>query len=310
MSSRAQSIVRLLNNIDRIILGKGDRVRIAVATLLARGHLLLEDVPGVGKTTLSRALAQSIRCGFQRVQATSDLLPSDIIGVSIYDHQRNSFEFKPGPIFTNLLLVDEINRATPRTQSSLLQAMSEFEVTIDQNTYSLGPLFFVVATQNPVEQIGTFLLPESQLDRFSVRISLGYPSAESEERMIFDQMEGHPVEDLEQVITSEEILIAQQEVQKIRIDPRVARYVLKIAEKTRTRDDLAAGVSPRGVLSLVRLSQAHALLDGRDYVAPDDIKALAAPALAHRVIYRGGFRTSLEEEYALIRNVLDEVPVP
>jgi MoxR-like ATPase len=300
----------LLASVNRVVLGKEEKVKVAVATLLARGHLLMEDVPGVGKTTLSRAIAQSIHCEFKRIQATSDLLPSDIIGVSIYDASRGSFDFKPGPIFTSVLLVDEINRATPRTQSSLLQAMSECQVTTDQATYPLGPLFFVIATQNPVEQIGTYLLPESQLDRFAVRISLGYPPRESEERMIYDQMHGAPIEDVKPVCTQDDVLAAQAGVRKVHLEQRVARYILAIVERTRSRDELAAGVSPRGALSLVRLAQAYAFLQGRDFVAPDDVKALAPPALAHRVIYRGGLRTSLDEEYALLSRIVEEVEVP
>lgn len=300
----------LLASVNRVVLGKEEKVKIAVATLLARGHILLEDVPGVGKTTLSRAIAQSVQCDFKRIQATSDLLPSDIIGVSIYDAPRGKFDFKPGPIFTSLLLVDEINRATPRTQSSLLQAMSEFTVTTDQATYPLGPLFFVIATQNPAEQIGTYLLPESQLDRFAARISLGYPPIESEEKMIYDQMHGHPIEQVKPVCTQEDVIAAQEAVRKVHLEPRVAKYILAIVERTRARDELAAGVSPRGALSIVRLAQAYAYVSGRDFVAPDDIKELAAPALAHRVTYRGGLRTSLDEEYALMRRIVEDVAVP
>lgn len=303
-------IQSLLASVNRVVLGKQDKVKVAVATLLARGHILLEDVPGVGKTTLSRAIAQSVQCDFKRIQATSDLLPSDIIGVSIYDATRGQFDFKPGPIFTSLLLVDEINRATPRTQSSLLQAMSEFTVTTDAKTYPLGPLFFVIATQNPAEQIGTYLLPESQLDRFAVRISLGYPGIEAEEKMIYEQMFGHPIEQVKPVCTAEDVIAAQEAVCKVHLEPRVAKYMLAIVERTRNRDELSAGVSPRGLLSLVRLAQAYAYLEGRDFVAPDDIKQLAAPALAHRVTYRGGLRTSLDEEYALMRRIVEEVDVP
>jgi MoxR-like ATPase len=300
----------LLASVNRVVLGKPEKVKVAVATLLARGHLLMEDVPGVGKTTLSRAIAQSVQCDFKRIQATSDLLPSDIIGVSIYDAQRSTFEFRPGPIFTSVLLVDEINRATPRTQSCLLQAMSEFCVTTDQSTYPLGPLFFVIATQNPAEQIGTYLLPESQLDRFAVRISLGYPPLESEEKMIYDQMHGHPIEDVKPVCTRDDVLAAQEAVRKVHLEPRVAKYILALVERTRNRDELSAGVSPRGALSLVRLAQAYAYVEGRDFVAPDDVKLLAAPALAHRVIYRGGLRSTLDEEYALMSRIVEAVPVP
>ena len=303
-------IQALLGSVNRVVLGKEDKVKIAVATLLARGHILLEDVPGVGKTTLCRAIAQSIQCDFKRIQATSDLLPSDIIGVSIYDAPRGKFEFKPGPIFTSLLLMDEINRATPRTQSSLLQAMSEFTVTTDQATYPLGPLFFVIATQNPAEQIGTYLLPESQLDRFAARISLGYPALEFEEKMIFDQMHGHPIEQVKPVCTQEDVIAAQEAVRQVHLEPRVAKYILAIVERTRSRDELSAGVSPRGALSLVRLAQAYAYVSGRDFVAPDDVKMLAAPSLAHRVTYRGGLRTSLDEEYALMRRIVEDVDVP
>ena len=300
----------LVASVNRVVLGKPEKVQVAIAALLARGHLLMEDVPGVGKTTLSRAIAQSVKCDFKRIQATSDLLPSDIIGVSIYDAARGTFDFKRGPIFTSVLLVDEINRATPRTQSSLLQAMSEFSVTTDQNTYPLGPLFFVIATQNPVEQIGTYLLPESQLDRFAVRMSLGYPPLASEEKMIYDQMRGHPIEDVRPVCTAEDVLAAQEAVRSVHLEPRVAKYILAVVDRTRNRDELSAGVSPRGALSLVRLAQAYAYLNGRDFVAPDDVKALAAPALAHRVIYRGGLRTTLDEEYALMQRIVEDVPVP
>lgn len=302
--------VRLIANVGQVIRGKEDRIRIAVATLLSRGHLLLEDVPGVGKTTLSRALAQSVQAEFKRIQATPDLLPSDIIGVSMFDHKNGTFEFRPGPIFTSFLLVDEINRATPRTQSSLLQAMSEFAVTVDSRTHELGPLFFVVATQNPAEQIGTYLLPESQLDRFAVRISLGYPSAESEETMIYDHLLAHPIESVRPVLTRDDVLAMQRAVTRVRVDPRIARYVLALVKRTRERDELAAGVSPRGVLTLVRLAQAQAFIDGRDFVAPDDVKALAPAALAHRVIYRGGYRGTIHEEYALVQGILDAVEVP
>ena len=310
-SDMALDKIRALTaSINRVVLGKEDKVKVAVATLLARGHLLMEDVPGVGKTTLSRAIAQSVQCDFKRIQATSDLLPSDIIGVSIYDASRGTFEFRRGPIFTSVLLVDEINRATPRTQSSLLQAMSECAVTTDQTTYPLGPLFFVIATQNPAEQIGTYLLPESQLDRFAVRISLGYPPTASEEKMIYDQMHGHPIENVKPVCTAQDVVAAQDEVRNVHLEPRVAKYILAVVERTRNRDELAAGVSPRGALSLVRLAQAYAYLEGRDFVAPDDVKTLAAPALAHRVTFRGGLRTTLDEEYALMRRIVEEVEVP
>jgi len=305
--ARIQSLV---DNVNRVILGKDRQVKTCVAALLAKGHVLLEDVPGVGKTTLARALSQSIEAKYERIQATSDLLPTDIIGVTIYDHKESRFLFKPGPVFTNMLLVDEINRATPRTQSSLLQAMSERCVTVDQETHSLGPLFFVIATQNPAEQIGTYLLPESQLDRFSVRISMGYPDKNQEREMVRAQMESQPLEKLGSVLNVEDMVSLQNDVSRIRVDDKILDYALSIVDRTRNRDELAAGVSPRGTLSFIRLCQAYAAVEGRDYVEPDDLKALGPAALSHRVIYRGGFRANLDEEYNLIRTILEEVVVP
>jgi MoxR-like ATPase len=265
------------------IRGKAEVLRLSVVSLLARGHLLIEDVPGVGKTTLAHALARSVNCSFHRLQFTSDMLPSDVLGVTIYNAHTQAFEFKPGPIFTNFLLADEINRATPKTQSALLEAMNEMQVTIDGRSHPLSQPFLVVATQNPVEHHGTYPLPESQLDRFLMRLRIGYPDATSEKEILRNS--DRPAdESVRVVLTAEELVQLQDRVAHITVDEALLDYMLAIVERTRKHDALALGVSPRGAQSLYRAAQALALVEGRDYVLPDDIKRLVVPVFAHRVI--------------------------
>ena len=301
---------RLVDNIERVMVGKREAVELAVTALLARGHLLLEDVPGVGKTTLARALSRSVDCAFARIQATSDLLPSDVVGVAIFNRKTEQFEFREGPAFTNILLMDEINRAMPRTQSALLQAMAEEEITVDGHTYPLSKPFFVIATQNPAEQVGTYFLPESQLDRFALRIPLGYPDRQQEREMIRARQSTSPLEDIGAVLTQAELLGLQDATRHVRMEDAVLDYLLRVVGRSREREDLSAGASPRGALVLSRLAQAYALVRGRDHVLPDDIKELAAPCLAHRLTTRTGFRADLREQYALVRSILEEVPSP
>jgi MoxR-like ATPase len=301
-------IVRLEANLSRALVGKADVVRLAVVGLLARGHLLIEDVPGVGKTTLAAALARSLGAGFQRIQFTSDMLPSDVLGVAVYEPDKHEFVFKPGPIFTNIVLADEINRTTPKTQSSLLEAMNEAQVSLDHTTHALPRPFMVLATQNPREHAGTFPLPESQLDRFLLRIRIGYPS-EADERTIL-RSAGTPVaEPLEIVLDAGDVVELQEAAERVRADDSVVDYVLSIVTATRRSRMLALGVSPRGSLALLRAARAHALADGREYLVPDDVKRLAVPALAHRVLLAGPASDGAAAE-AVIRTIVQDVPVP
>ncbi len=271
-------------SLGRVIRGKADVLRLAAVCLLARGHLLIEDVPGVGKTTLAHALARSIECQFHRLQFTSDMLPSDVLGVTIYNAHTQAFEFKPGPIFTNVLLADEINRTTPKTQSALLEAMNEQQVTIDGRSYPLPQPFMVIATQNPVEHHGTYPLPESQLDRFFMRIRVGYPDPASERDILRNLNGATAAAALEPLLTAEEVVQLQSWVHRVTVDEALVDYMLAIVEKTRTHEMLALGVSPRGTQALYRAAQALALVEGRDYAIPDDIKRLAVPVFAHRVV--------------------------
>ncbi|HEY7601844.1 MAG TPA: MoxR family ATPase [Methylomirabilota bacterium] len=303
-------IGRLEANLSRALVGKAEVVRLAVVGLLARGHLLIEDVPGVGKTTLAAALARSLGVSFQRIQFTSDMLPSDVLGVAVYEPDKHEFVFKPGPIFTNIVLADEINRTTPKTQSSLLEAMNEAQVSLDHTTHPLPRPFMVLATQNPREHAGTFPLPESQLDRFLLRIRIGYPS-EADERTIL-RGSGLPVaETLESVLDAADVVDLQEAAEGVRADDSVLDYVLSIVTATRRSRLLSLGVSPRGSLALLRAARAHALADGRDYLVPDDVKRLAVPALAHRVLLTGssadGAGAGAE---AVIRTIVQDVPVP
>jgi MoxR-like ATPase len=310
--TRALDLVRRLEeNVGRALVGKPEVVRLTVVGLLARGHLLIEDVPGVGKTTLAAALARSIGGGFQRIQFTSDMLPSDVLGVSIYEPERGEFVFKAGPLFTNIVLADEINRTTPKTQSSLLEAMNEAQVSLDHSTYPLPRPFMVLATQNPKDYEGTYPLPESQLDRFLLRIRIGYPDA-ADEKVILRSVVAPPLESLESVLSAADVLGLQDEADRVRVEESVLDYLMTLVTLTRRSHLLALGVSPRGSLALLRAARARALADGRDYVLPDDVKALAVPALAHRVLLKGhtGEGAGGVGAEAVIRAILQDVPVP
>ncbi|MQC48268.1 MAG: MoxR family ATPase [Chloroflexi bacterium] len=301
---------RVLANVERVIIGKTDETRMALITLLCRGHLLIEDVPGVGKTMLARALAQSTGCRFARIQFTPDLLPTDVTGVSIYQQNTGEFVFRPGPITAEIILADEVNRATPKTQSALLEAMEEHQVTVDGITHRLPAPHMVMATQNPIEYEGTFPLPEAQLDRFLMRIHLGYPSPTDEVLIMDAQQERHPIESIQQVVTPTEVVEMQNEVGKIYVDPLIKQYVVSLVNATRDHEAAYLGASPRGSLSLMRAAQALAMLDGRDFVQPDDIKALAYSVLGHRVIVSPSARVRDIDSAQLIDDVVERVAVP
>ena len=307
----ARSIAhRIVDNIERVIIGKRDQVELAVMALMCAGHLLVEDVPGVGKTMLARSLARSSGCSFSRIQFTPDLLPSDVTGVSIYDQKSGDFRFRPGPLLSQIVLADEINRATPKTQSALLEAMEERQVTVDGITHRTPEPFTVMATQNPIEYEGTFPLPEAQLDRFLVRVELGYPAAHDEVAMMDRQLHGHPVHDLEQVCGPEEVIELQAAVREVYVDVLVKQYIVALTEATREHDSVYLGASPRGSLALQRLGQARALLDGRDFVLPDDVKALAYPALGHRIILNAQARVKGLTAERAVDECLERLPVP
>ena len=305
---------RLVAEVERVFHGKQEVVRLAVAALLARGHLLLEDVPGVGKTTLAHALARTLGLGFGRIQFTSDLLPSDVLGVSVYDPRTAEFEVRPGPVFTNVVLADEINRAPPRTQSGLLQAMQEGRVTLDDRTFVLPSPFLVMATQNPLEHHGTYPLPESQLDRFLMRLTIGYPGKEAERRILFESARLEPLlESLEPVLTSAQVLHLQDEVDAVRADDTIVDHLMEVVRRTRSATGFRMGVSPRGAIALFRAARAYALISGRRYLVPDDVRRLVAPCLAHRLLPAGATAATLdahEQVAVLLERILSEVPVP
>ena len=303
----AQSIVE---NIKKIIIGKDSAVELAVVTLLCQGHALIEDVPGVGKTMLARSLALSTGCTFRRIQFTPDLLPSDITGVSIYNQQSGAFEFKPGPILSQLVLADEINRATPKTQSALLESMDEQQVTVEGTTHPLPAPFTVMATQNPIEYEGTFPLPEAQLDRFLTTIRLGYPSIEQELAIVSSQEQAHPIDSLEEVVSAEQILDVQQSVRSVYVDDLIREYIVTLVDRSRTHPDAALGSSPRGSLALFRGAQALALIRGRDFALPDDVKELAEPMLSHRIIVSPAGRMRGVQSSDVVAALVEEVPVP
>ena len=309
----SQVVSQLQRSIARAIYGKEDVIQLALVTLLARGHLLIEDVPGTGKTTLAHALARSFQCTFQRVQFTSDLLPSDVLGVSVYNPETREFEFRHGPIFANVVLADEINRTTPRTQSALLEAMNEAQVTVDGRSLPLPQPFLVIATQNPVEHHGTYPLPESQLDRFLMRIKMGYPSHEIEKEILRSRSLEDPIGSIEPVADISDVLAMQQAVTKIRVDSSLLDYALEIVNRTRKSDQLALGVSPRGTLMLQRAAQARAYLEGRDFCIPDDFKRLAVAVFSHRVVAsarHASLQKKSETTENVLREIVDSVRVP
>ena len=301
---------KVIRNIEKVIVGKRESVELAVIALLCQGHLLIEDVPGVGKTMLARSLARSVGCDFSRIQFTPDMLPSDVTGVSIFNQAIKDFEYRPGPIVAQVVLADEINRATPKTQSALLEAMEERQVTVDGVTHILPQPFMVLATQNPIEYEGTFRLPEAQLDRFLLRIRLGYPRLENEVDVLDRQQFGHPVLDIKVVATVEDVLSAQKAIQAVHISEEVKRYIVEITSGTREHPEVYLGASPRGSLALYRASQAHGALRGRDYVLPDDIKALAIPTLAHRIILGPGARLKNLTAEDVVQAVIGDLLAP
>jgi MoxR-like ATPase len=301
---------RVVANIEKVIVGKRSTVEQAIVSLLCQGHLLIEDVPGVGKTMLARSLARSLGCSFSRIQFTPDMLPSDVTGVSIFNQVSRQFEFRPGPIMAQIVLADEINRATPKTQAALLEAMEEHQVTVDGITHTLPRPFMVLATQNPIEYEGTFPLPEAQLDRFLMRIQLGYPDPEDEVQVLERQQFRHPIDDLEQIVAVEELNQMQEAVKGIYVAPGVKRYMVNLARQTRDHNDVYLGASPRGSLALYRTSQAYAALHGRDYVLPDDVKALAVSTLGHRLILGPAARLRDLSAEQIVQDVENSVPVP
>jgi MoxR-like ATPase len=302
---------RLMENVGLVVLGKPDVIRLAVVALLAEGHVLIEDVPGVGKTLLARALAASIDCSFRRIQFTPDLLPSDVLGSSIYHAPSGEFVFKPGPLFANVILADEINRTTPRTQSALLEAMSDCQVSVEGKTYPLSPPFIVLATQNPYEFEGTYVLPESQLDRFMIRLRMGYPIRSEERKVFASHRNGEPVESLGSVLTADDVLMLQRGVRTVQVDDAIGDYLLDIIHATRRSEDLHVGVSTRGALTLYRAAQSLAMVSGRNYVIPDDIKTLVVPVLAHRVVGKSFLQAGeFGAAEAIIRDIVDRIRVP
>jgi MoxR-like ATPase len=296
--------------IETVIVGKRESVELVVMGLLCNGHVLIEDIPGVGKTMLARALAAALGAQYRRIQFTPDLLPADITGTSIFNQKTAEFSFRPGPIFTNVLLADEINRATPKTQSSLLEAMEEFQVTVDGLSHPLARPFFVIATENPIEYRGTYPLPEAQLDRFLMRISLGYPSPEEEVIILDRQVKQHPIHAVKTVVHQDEVLRMQDHISDVYIDPSLKQYMVDIVTATREHPLLALGASPRASLGLMRTGQARAALQGRDFVLPDDVKALAVSVLCHRLILKPEARVRVGEVTSIVEGILEQVPVP
>jgi MoxR-like ATPase len=309
--SQAQDIAgKIISNIQKVIIGKAQAVELAVIALLSQGHILIEDVPGVGKTMLGKSLARSIDCVFKRIQLTPDMLPSDITGVSIFDQQTREFEFRPGPVLAQIVLADEINRATPKTQSALLEAMEERQVTVDGVTHKITSPFMIMATENPVEHEGIFPLPEAQLDRFMIRIQLGYPSFADEIAIIDSQRLQHPIDSLGPVVSADQVGEAQETVKSVFVHDQIKRYIVSLVQATRTHEDAALGASPRGALALFRSCQTLALLRGRDYVIPDDARELAVAVIGHRVIVTAAARMKHVEAERIVEDVLGQIPVP
>ena len=300
----------VIDNVERVIIGKREIIELSVISLLSQGHLLIDDVPGVGKTMLARSLALSIGCSFSRIQFTPDMLPSDITGVSIFNQATRDFEFRPGPILSEIVLADEINRTTPKTQSALLEGMQEGTVTVDGLSHKMPRLFMVLATQNPIEYEGTFRLPEAQLDRFLMRIDLGYPDMEKEIEILDRQQFVHPIEELSAVVSVDQVLQAQQEIKAVEVSPSIKRYIVEIVRRTREHEDAYLGASPRGSIGLYRAGQARAAINGRKYVIPDDIKALALPVLGHRMILAPGAHLQDLDEDKVLSEIIDHINVP
>jgi MoxR-like ATPase len=312
-SAVSHRAAQLENALRKVIRGKDDILRLAVVSLIARGHLLIEGVPGVGKTTLGQALARALDCTFQRVQFTSDMLPSDVLGISIYSAVEQQFEFKRGPVFTNVLLADEINRTTPKTQSALLEAMNESQVTVDAHSYPLPQPFLVIATQNPVEHHGTYPLPESQLDRFLMRVRMGYPDSNAEREILRSEAGTSKLEAMQPVLSGADVLEMQHAVTQVRVDESLVSYALSIVRKTRESEQFSLGVSPRGSQMLYRAAQAMAFLEGRSFCTPEDIKPLVVPVFAHRVVVNGLYSSTLkksEQAEQVIQEIVDSTPVP
>ncbi len=301
---------QVVSNVERVIIGKHREVELALIALLCQGHVLIEDVPGVGKTMLARAFAKSLGCSFRRIQFTPDMLPTDVTGTSIFNQQTREFEFRPGPIIAQVVLTDEINRATPKTQSALLEAMEERQITVDGVTHVMPIPFLVLATQNPIEYEGTFPLPEAQLDRFMMRIHLGYPNANEEVQMLESQQRIHPIEQLHQVISAQELIQAQQAIREVYVDRLIKEYIVAIVEATRRHPDVYLGASPRGSLALVKTTQAKAAIRGRDFVSPDDVKELTDATLAHRLILSPAARLKKVDARGIVNEIVNSVPVP
>ena len=301
---------RIVNNVGQVILGKTNEIRLTVLGMLCRGHILLEDIPGVGKTMMAKSLARALGCSFSRIQFTPDMLPSDITGVSIFNPKTREFEFRPGPIMAQIVLADEINRATPKTQSALLEAMEEGQMTVDGVTYRLSNPFLIMATQNPIEYEGTFPLPEAQLDRFLVRIQMGYPQPQDELSILASQQYQHPLQNLQQVVTLKELLAVQQLVKDVYVANEVQQYIINLITASRRHGDVYLGSSPRGSLALFRTAQARAAMSGRDFVIPDDVKALAEVTLAHRIIVGPAARLKNITSRAIVQDILQSTPVP
>jgi MoxR-like ATPase len=306
----AGTAAKIVANIEKVIIGKRSQITMALVAYFCEGHILLEDVPGVAKTMLARAMAKSVGCTFKRLQCTPDLLPTDVTGVSVFNQKTTEFEFRPGPIFAQTVLADEINRTTPRTQSALLEAMAEQRVTVDGQTYALRSPFLVIATQNPIDHEGTFPLPEAQLDRFLVRLSLGYPGPEEESKMLQRLQHGHPIDHLAAIVTAAEVIACQEAVREVYVDDKVRRYLLEIVQKTREHDDVHLGGSPRASIALFRTGQALAAISGRNFVLPDDVKRMAAPVLAHRLILRPESRLRKVTPPAVLNDIIPDVAVP
>ncbi len=308
---RVQEITeKIIENVEQVIVGKHQSVQLTIIALLCEGHLLIEDVPGTGKTMLAKSVSKSLGCRFRRLQFTPDMLPSDVTGVSVFNQKTREFEFRPGPVMAQIVLTDEINRATPKTQSALLEAMEERQITVDGVTYPMERPFLVLATQNPIEYEGTFPLPEAQLDRFMMRISLGYPSTDDEITMLNNQRQSHPITRIGQVVSAEDLIEAQERIKDVYIDDLVKEYVVKLVRSTRKHPDVYLGASPRGSIALYKTGQARAAMIGRDFVTPDDIKALAMSALAHRLIISPSARIKNIDPRSVIQEILDSTLVP